>query len=92
WQGGEAGEPELLAAAYRSSLERAREEGLRTLAFPAISTGVYGYPKDQATPLALRTVADYVRQHPDAFEEVRFVLFSDPDLQLYRQALAELAS
>ncbi|MBA2245126.1 MAG: O-acetyl-ADP-ribose deacetylase, partial [Gemmatimonadetes bacterium] len=42
WQGGEAGEPELLAAAYRSSLERAREEGLRTLAFPAISTGVYG--------------------------------------------------
>ncbi|HEV2130509.1 MAG TPA: O-acetyl-ADP-ribose deacetylase [Longimicrobiaceae bacterium] len=91
WQGGKAGEPELLASAYRSSLERAREEGLRSVAFPAISTGVYGYPIEQAAPLALRTVAEYVRQHPDALEEVRFVLFSDPDLQLYRQALAELA-
>ncbi|MDQ3605659.1 MAG: macro domain-containing protein, partial [Gemmatimonadota bacterium] len=74
------------------SLERAREEGLRTLAFPAISTGVYGYPKDQATPLALRTVADYVRQHPDAFEEIRFVLFSEGDLEIYRGALDKLAS
>ncbi len=92
WRGGGAEEPELLASAYRNSLERAREEGLRTLAFPAISTGVYGYPIEQAAPLALRTVADNVRQHPEAFDEVRFVLFSDSDLQVYRQALAELAA
>ncbi len=92
WKGGRAGEPELLASAYRNSLERAREEGLRTVAFPAISTGAYGYPIEQAAPLALSTVVTSVREHPGALDEVRFVLFSDRDVQVYRQALAEIAS
>ncbi|MBI4545382.1 MAG: O-acetyl-ADP-ribose deacetylase [Gemmatimonadetes bacterium] len=91
WHGGGRGEPELLRSAYRNSLERAREEGLRTVAFPAISTGAYGYPIRQAAPLALGAVADYVPSHPDAFDEIRFVLFSASDLEAYREALSGLA-
>ncbi|HEX7048675.1 MAG TPA: O-acetyl-ADP-ribose deacetylase [Longimicrobiales bacterium] len=90
WRGGRAGEEELLAAAYRNSLERAREQGFRTVAFPSISTGAYGYPIDRAAPVALGTVAAYLREHPDAFDEVRFVLFSDEDLRVYRAALEKL--
>ncbi len=91
WHGGTHGEPELLRRAYWNSLERAREHGLRTVAFPSISTGAYGYPIEQAAPLALRTVIEYLQQHPDAFEEVRFVLWTDRDLRMYQQALEELA-
>ncbi|WP_290650682.1 O-acetyl-ADP-ribose deacetylase [Aquisalimonas sp.] len=92
WKDGAAGEPDLLARAYRNCLERAREEGLRTIAFPSISTGVYGYPIDQAAPLALSMVAGYLREHPGAIEEVRFVLFSEKDLKRYREALENLGA
>ncbi|HEX7119346.1 MAG TPA: O-acetyl-ADP-ribose deacetylase [Longimicrobiales bacterium] len=92
WRGGGAGEPERLAAAYRNSLERAREEGLRTVAFPSISTGAYGYPTERAAAIALRAVAAALEAHPDAFDEVRFVLFSAADLETYREALAGLAA
>lgn len=91
WQGGGKGEEELLASAYGSSLECAREDGARTIAFPSISTGAYGYPLRRAAPVALRTVAAYLEEHPDAFEEVRFVLFSAGDLEAYRDALDALA-
>lgn len=90
WRGGTEGEPEVLARAYRSSLERAREEGLRTVAFPSISTGAYGYPTDQAAEVALRTVTEYLEAAGDAFDEVRFVLFSAADLETYGAALARL--
>lgn len=90
WRGGRSGEPDTLAAAYRSALERAREEGLRTVAFPSISTGAYGYPVEKAARVALRSVAGYLQEHPDAFDEVRFVLFSERDLEAYRAALREL--
>lgn len=90
WRGGSQGEPGLLARAYGNALERAREAGLRTVAFPSISTGAYGYPIDEAAAIALRAVADSVRAHPDAFDEVRFVLFSEADLEHYRAALAEV--
>jgi len=90
WRGGGRGEPETLASAYRSSLDVAREEGLRTIAFPSISTGAYGYPVEKAARVALRTCADWIRAHPDAVDEVRFVLFSAADLDAYRAALAEL--
>jgi O-acetyl-ADP-ribose deacetylase (regulator of RNase III) len=90
WQGGRADEAALLADAYRNSLDEARRHGLRTVAFPSISTGAYGYPVDQAAAIALRTVTDYLRAHPGTFDEVRFVLFSEADLSVYRQARARL--
>ena len=82
-------EPELLASAYRRSLEVASEHGLRRLAFPSISTGAYGYPVRDAARVALRTVADYLRAHP-FIETVRFVLFSADDLTVYQDAAAEI--
>jgi len=90
WRGGSRGEPETLASAYRSSLDVARDEGLRTIAFPSISTGAYGYPVEKAARVALRACVDWIRAHPDAVDEVRFVLFSAADLHAYRAALAEL--
>lgn len=71
WQGGDAGEAELLASAYRSSLAVADEVGARSVAFPAISTGIFGYPLDEATDIALRTV----READTDVELVRFVCF-----------------
>jgi O-acetyl-ADP-ribose deacetylase len=88
WYGGTQGEAQLLANAYRNSLAQARLENLRTVAFPSVSTGAYGYPAQSAALVALRTVQDEISAHPDAFAEVRFVLFSSADLQTYRAALA----
>jgi O-acetyl-ADP-ribose deacetylase (regulator of RNase III) len=82
-------EPELLASAYRRSLEVASASGLRRIAFPSISTGAYGYPIRDAAGVALRTVGDYLRGHPD-IELVRFVLFSDTDLAIYREAAKDI--
>ena len=90
WQSGDAGEADLLASAYRNALREARAHGQRTVAFPSISTGAYGFPIDRAAPLALRTVADEVRQHPGAFDEIRFVLFSEADFATYQQALEDV--
>ncbi len=87
WRGGTESEPEVLANAYRSSLEAAIEEALRTVAFPAISTGVYGYPAEAGAEVAIRTVAGLVQQHPNTFDEIRFVLFSEDALQFYRDQL-----
>jgi O-acetyl-ADP-ribose deacetylase (regulator of RNase III) len=67
-------EAELLASAYRSSLELASQHGIKMLAFPSISTGAYGYPLDEAAPIALRAVKDYLSEHPE-IEKVRFVLW-----------------
>ena len=89
YRDGKRGEPELLASAYRRSLEVASEHGLRRVAFPSISTGVYSYPVDDAARIALRTVADYLRAHDD-IELVRFVLFSDRDLSVYQEAAREI--
>ncbi len=73
WSGGEAGESELLASAYRRSLEVAEELGCRTVAFPALSTGIYGYPVELAAPVAVGAV----RELTDRFDEVRFVFLDD---------------
>jgi O-acetyl-ADP-ribose deacetylase (regulator of RNase III) len=88
WSGGANDEASLLASAYRNSLERAREEGLRTIAFPAISTGVYGYPVEDATRIAIATIRDYVERYPDALDEVRLVVFSERDEEVYRRCFA----
>ncbi len=90
WYGGGRGEPDLLADAYRNALDQARQHGLRTVAFPSISTGAYGYPIAEAAALALKTVEATVHAHPGAFDEVRFVLFSTADFETYRQALGEV--
>lgn len=92
WHGGHRGEPDLLADAYRHSLDQARQHHLRTVAFPSISTGAYRFPIDRAAAIALHTVADVIRMHPDAFDEIRFVLFSSSDFGVYRRALETLSS
>lgn len=83
WRGGDRGEAELLADAYRNSLELARENELRTVAFPSISTGAYGYPVADAARVALLAVGDAVTDARGMFDEVRFVLFSEDDLATY---------
>jgi len=89
WGGGNRGEDEKLESAYRRSLEVAGENGVKTVAFPSISTGAYSFPIDRAAKIALNTVANYLKDHPDV-EQVIFVLFSDRDLGVYEKALKEL--
>jgi O-acetyl-ADP-ribose deacetylase len=83
WRGGRHGEERLLASAYRSSLELAASRGYRTLAFPSISTGVYGYPISRAAEVALRTILEILAERPGDFDEVKIVLFSKSDLDVY---------
>jgi O-acetyl-ADP-ribose deacetylase (regulator of RNase III) len=90
WRGGGHGEDELLASAYRSSLLLANEHEARTLAFPAISTGIFGFPLARATAIAVAEVASYLDAH-DLPERVTFVCFDEETLAAYEQALDELA-
>lgn len=91
WRGGEKGEAEVLASAYRKSLGVARDRNARTVAFPSISTGAYGYPTHRAAHTALHTVMHVLAEEAkDAFDEIRFVLFSEEDLATYEAVLAEL--
>ncbi len=84
WSGGQDGEPELLAAAYRRSLEVAGELGCRTIAFPALSTGIYGYPVELAAPVAVAAV----RELEDRFNEIRFVFLDDAMRDLFASQVA----
>jgi O-acetyl-ADP-ribose deacetylase len=86
WRGGDQGEAELLASCHRRALEIADELGCRTVAFPAISTGVYGYPVEHAAEVALRTTQEELGKRPQ-IDEVRFVLFSDEHLDAFQQHL-----
>ena len=90
YRGGKAGEEKLLASAYRRSLEVAVENGLRSVAFPSISTGAYGYPVAEAARVALRAVRRFLEEHPGALDLVRFVLFTRADYEVYAEALREL--
>jgi len=87
---GAHGEGKLLARAYRRSLEVAAEHGLRTVAFPSISTGAYRFPVARAAPIALGTVARFLTDRPDTLALVRFVLFTTADLAEYAAALDAL--
>jgi len=82
WSGGTAGEPERLASAYRASLRLAADFGLRSIAFPAISTGIYGYPLEQGTRIAVRTIRDAAAEVP-TLERVIFACFSRDALAAY---------
>jgi len=89
WHGGQKGEPKLLANAYRHSLETAIANNLKSVSFPSISTGVYGYPVELAAGVALGTVIDFLRRN-DSLDEVFFVLFDDRTYNAYAQALESL--
>lgn len=88
WRGGHHGEPEQLASCYRRSLEVAAENGVRSLAFPSISTGIYGYPITEAAVIAVNVVAAQLRRLPD-FRELVFCCFSARDLAVYESLLSQ---
>ena len=90
WHGGRRGEEELLASCYRNSLRLAVEHGVRTIAFPAISTGVYRFPMDRAAKIAVREVRAFVRDHP-SIQKVIFVCFGPAARDTYEEALAASA-
>ncbi|RJX20491.1 MAG: O-acetyl-ADP-ribose deacetylase [Ammonifex sp.] len=89
WRGGDLGEDELLRQAYLNSLSLAAEHGVKSVAFPAISTGAYRFPKERATRIAIGTVLAFVKETP--LDEVRFVLFSDEDLAVYKRVWEEIS-
>jgi O-acetyl-ADP-ribose deacetylase (regulator of RNase III) len=89
WRGGFYDEAKLLRQAYRNSLKLALASGLKTVAFPSISTGAYGFPVQEASVVALSVVKDFLEQE-DRLERVTFVLFSDRDLQVYLKTATDL--
>ena len=91
WQQGAERAAELLASAYRRSLEVAAEHGVQSVAFPAISTGAYGYPMDEAAQVALQTVLDYLdAQDGEGIRLVRFVLYGSQAYQVFQRVLSQL--
>lgn len=91
WRGGASGEPELLAACYRRAIELAAAKGVSSLAFPCISTGVYGYPIELATQIAVTSVRARLTDYP-GIRQVVFCCFSAGDLVVYERALAATAA
>jgi len=97
WRGGNDGEAKVLASAYQSSLALAFDYGLKTVAFPSISTGAYGYPTELAATVALTAIKDFLQKKEGvggiaAFAEIRFVLFDPGTLAAYQKALNELVA
>ena len=90
WRGGDSQESKILASAYRESLKLAADNNLTSISFTAISTGAYGYPVDAATEVALRAVADFLRQRPTSLKEVVFVLFDARTYQIYQSVLSQM--
>ena len=86
WSGGKYGEPEKLASCYKRSLEVAVENGIKTIAFPNISTGVYGYPKKEAADIAVTTVTEFSNEH-DGIEEIIFCVFDDENKSIYQSII-----
>lgn len=90
--GGNHGEAKLLANAYHNSMQVALEHGIRTMAFPSISTGVYSYPLVEAAEIAVKTVKDFYTEHQEAFDYVRFVLFDDRARKAYDDVLMKFSN
>ena len=88
WSGGQRNEEQLLRNAYYNSLNLAKKNGIKSVSFPSISTGVYRFPIDKAARIALTTVKEFIQEYN--FEEIRFVLFSERDLKVYEKTLKEL--
>ena len=91
WRGGTAGEAKLLASCYRESLRLAVEHGIKTIAFPSISTGLYGYPVAQAAVIALNAIRQFLKAH-EGLDDVRFVLFDDATYGAYENALEGMSA
>jgi len=89
YRGGNQGEPEALKSAYKESMKRATEKNLKSVSFPAISAGVYGYPLDEAARIALETVSDYLKSY-SGIERVQFVLFDQRTFDAFDRALKSL--
>lgn len=89
WRGGHFNERELLASCYRRSLEEAMKLQCRSVAFPNISTGIYGFPKKEAAEIAIHQVKQFVERQPRAFDAIIFVCFDDENYRIYRQMLGE---
>jgi O-acetyl-ADP-ribose deacetylase (regulator of RNase III) len=89
WRGGTRGEPELLTEAYRNSLTLVASKGLKTIAFPSISTGAYSYPIEKASKIALTTVKEFL-ENEDKLDKVVFVLFTRHGLEIYKEAAREI--
>ena len=87
WRGGGEGEEDALAGAYRRSLELAREAGLASIAFPSISTGVYGFPLERAAPIALATATSFLQGEPGSLQRVQIVLFDAASFEAFERAL-----
>ena len=87
WDGGNRGETDLLSSVYRYSLQLAVENGLRSIAFPSISTGAYRFPLEKASAIAVETCKNYCREHPNALDLIRFVCFSARDVKVYNKLL-----
>ena len=90
WKGGDAGEPELLASCYKESIALAVKNGLHSIAFPSISTGVYGYPTEKAAKIALQTIRELAENVDRMPTLVQFVLFDDATFGCYTDALSDL--
>ena len=90
WNGGKSKEHELLESCYRSSLELAVENGIRSIAFPSISTGIYHFPLEEAAKIAVSTAKRFVAEHPDKFDVIKWVLFDDKTLAVYEGELNSL--
>ncbi|HLB58310.1 MAG TPA: O-acetyl-ADP-ribose deacetylase [Gammaproteobacteria bacterium] len=89
WRGGAKGEPQLLAACYESTLALALKQNIKTIAFPAISCGIYGYPPSQAATIAIKETANFLELHPD-IDAVYFVCFDDAIYDAYEHVLSSL--
>ena len=81
-------EAELLGNCYKSCLELAKEKGIRSIAFPAISTGAYGYPKDEAAQIAIAAVREFISKNQNSFDEVLFVLIDNENFDIYKKIIA----
>ncbi len=84
-------DPDLLSGAYRRSLELCTQNKISSIAFPSISTGIYGYPVEEASRIALKTVMDYLKDHPE-IKLVRFVLFDSKTYDVYEEATKKIAN
>lgn len=91
YRDGQRGEPQLLASCYKTCLDLAAERDMKTISFPSISTGVYGYPVQAAAEIALRTVANWLREHPGPVNTVKLVQFSDGHHDVYVACAREMA-
>ena len=87
WRGGDMGEEELLRNCYVNSLALAKENGIKKIAFPSISTGIYSYPIDLAAKVAMSAVKEFIEENPDAFDLVEWVLFGDSAYAAYEKEL-----